>query len=98
MKLVLAYCPITTMIHSGDRVFKLLLTKSSEDSTVKVSVDFSKWCQYQRFFLVGPIAREIDAMLGMSPLYASIHLMSQSQWFLFQDSEGGQSRLTMATL
>ena len=27
-------------------------------------------------------------MFGVSPLYASIHLISQSQWFLFQDSAG----------
>lgn len=58
----------------------------SQFETAKVSVDFSKWCQYQRQGLIGPIANGIDRIYDCAPLYQQIHVIPMKMWWFFQDS------------
>ncbi|AJG39154.1 RNA-dependent RNA polymerase [Wenzhou Crab Virus 1] len=86
MKPILSYVPLTSMILSGDSLLKYCLNQSADPNTAKVSVDFSKWCQYQRQGLIGPIASEIDRIYGSSPIYECAHLVPLDLWWFFQDS------------
>ena len=74
------------MKFSGDTLQKYLLTKSRDPSIAKLSIDYSKWCQYQRGRLVNPIADQVDKIFGVSPLYLSAHLEPLYTWFVFQDA------------
>ena len=83
---ILEYVPITSMKFSGDTLQKYLLTKSWDLSIAKLSIDYSKWCQYQRGGLVNPIADQVDKIFGVLPLYLSALLEPLYTWFVFQDT------------
>ena len=83
---ILEYVPVTSMKFTGDTLQKYLLTKSWDLSIAKLSIDYSKWCQYQRGGLVNPIADQVDKIFGVSPLYLSAHLEPLYTWFIFQDA------------
>ena len=85
---ILEYIPIKSMKFSGDALQKYLLTKSRDSSIAKLSIDYSKWCQYQRGGggLVNPIAYQVDKIFGVSPLYLSAHLEPLYTWFIFQNA------------
>jgi len=73
MKDILAFCPLTSMLNSGDTTHRYMLAKSKDQKTVKFAVDISKWCQFQREALVGPICEELDSIFGVDTLYESVH-------------------------
>lgn len=85
VKNVLPYIPLTSMNLSGDAIVKYMLQKSADPNSIKVSVDFSKWCQYQRQGLAGPIARDIDAIYGVEPFFELAHIIPLGLWWFFQD-------------
>ncbi|APG78639.1 RNA-dependent RNA polymerase [Beihai rhabdo-like virus 6] len=86
VKTILPFVPLTSMHLTGDAVVKVMLARSSDSESLKISIDFSKWCQYQRYGLIAPIAQDIDRILGSDPLIESTHMIPPGMWFFFQDS------------
>lgn len=79
MKLPLTHVPLTSTILSGDSLLKFCLNQSANPDTVIVSVDLSKWCQYQRQkVFIGSIAKELISLYGSSPLYELADMLSHA--------------------
>ena len=85
MKSILSYVPYTSMNMSGDRLTKYLLKASSNDS-LKINIDFSKWCLNMSASLVHPTGEVIDRIFGFKEsCYGVAHNLGRDSWFLFQD-------------
>ncbi|APG78838.1 RNA-dependent RNA polymerase [Wenling crustacean virus 12] len=84
MKKIMQYYPHQSMTMGGNTLAKTIL-KNSITTTMKVHLDFTKWCMHMCYHLVTPLAKELDRIFGLPGLYESIHILPQEMYTLFQD-------------
>ena len=78
MKKVLNYFPYQTITLTGTQVAQHLFTLSTPSKpSIKINIDFSRWCLHMSSELVDPCAKVVDQLFGLDKMFAFSHEFSE---------------------